>query len=250
MSQPDTDPRDERIRAFILGQMTEADETAFLADLQRDAELRQRASLIARMMQAMAEVGTEHDRQLIDAFLSVDADSVRAIVTAQRRQGGRISPNDAVLPAIRQRRWRRAALVAAVVLLVVTGGWYLGYHHTVSLGHRYARTFETSGVVHGTADSLTVAIEALYAQVRDGRELPTVTAQLRARYEASLLDEENAYTDHSFLLGWHLAIAYLEQGQRRAALAQLRRMQAQDFPKAICRQKVDELLLEISAWPW
>lgn len=224
-----TDIEEQRIHSFIQGRMTAEEEAAFKTELQTNAELRQKAALLARLTKAMNEVGAEQDRAVVDALRTSDRSCVE-----------RQSPSHRQQPALTWFRW--AAAVAAMVLLVIGIHWGVERHHLTTLGQEYATTFQWTDVVRGEMEPYEEELASLQADIINGQNLDAAIHRLEELYELSLLDDGNCYTEYTFNIGWSLACGYLQQGERQAAIAQLERLNVHGFDKQICADKVQELL--------
>ena len=88
--------QEERIMSFLRGKMSEAEETEFMNDLKKDAELKAKAISIARLAKGISQVGTENDKVLKEALMSSDELAIRNIaehVTAlEQHQESAASP--------------------------------------------------------------------------------------------------------------------------------------------------------------
>lgn len=222
---------EQRILAYIRGEMSAQEEAEFTSELQSNAELRQKAALLARLTKAMNEVGAEQDRALTDALRTVDRPTVQQLSHSAS--------------------WRRRLLawagwsVAAMVLLVVGLAWGVQRHHLTSLGQEYATTFALTSVVRGEMEPYEEELAQLNSNIVSGQDLEATVSRLQLLYELSVLDEENCYTQLSFPIGWYLACGYLQQGERQAAIVQLERLRVHGFDKQICADRVQELLEKI-----
>lgn len=226
------DIEEQRIMGFIHGEMTSDEETAFKAELQADAELRQKAALLARLSKAMNEVGREQDQALADAMQAVDRNTVERL-------------SESTLPRNKQRWAHWAATAAAIVLLVIGLNWRIDRHRLSTAGREYAASFEWTDVVRGEIEPYEEELGSLFSNIINGKNIEATTNRLHVLYELSMLDEENSYTELSFPIGWYLACAHLQLGERQAAIDQLERLQSHGIDKQICADKVKELLLKI-----
>lgn len=227
-----TDIEEQRIYSYIHCQMTAEEEAAFKAELANNPDLRQKAALLARLTKAMNEVGTERDHALIDALSTSDRRNMPSLSQVRKKHSAF--------------RWLgRTAAAAAMVLMVIGVRWGVNRHHLTTLGQEYATQFELTEEVRGEMEPYEAELAALYKDIINGQNLDATIDRLHVLYEVSILDEENRYTEHSFLIGWSLACGYLQQGDRQAAISQLERLNDHGFDKPICADKVRELLEKI-----
>ena len=143
--------QEERIMSFLRGKMSEAEETEFMNDLKKDAELKAKAISIARLAKGISQVGTENDKVLKEALMSSDELAIRDIaehVTAleQHQESAAIQPPMGKNMAMRfKRKYTTILSMAASILLIVYLGFtYYSYNKTTSLGNQFAMMHETS----------------------------------------------------------------------------------------------------------
>lgn len=228
-----TDIEEQRIQDFLHGQMTAEEEDRFKAELQSNAELRQKAALLARLTKAMREVGTEQDHAVVDAL------------RAENRAG-----MERLCPSAPSRTrsmpiWLRWTSVAAMLLLVVGLYWGIERHRLTSIGQEYAASMGWTTEVRGELEPYEEELASLCGCVVNGQDLDATVKRLHQLYESSVLDEENCYTEYSFIIGWNLACGYLQQGERQAAIDLLERLSTHGFDKQVGADKVQELLEKI-----
>lgn len=171
---------DERISAYLRGEMSEREETEFMHRLENDKGLRRKAIAMAYLAKAMKHVGCQCDEELKEALLSTDEytaldilekatlkahgvekDVSVAACYSLAADGGNASAanaeNQSASPAeasgekehkpspvsirLHIRIARPLAIAACVVLLGGVGYKYYKYHTAVSLGEEYCAIF-------------------------------------------------------------------------------------------------------------
>ncbi len=251
---------DERINAFLRGEMSGEQERQFLSDVKTNPLLRDRAIATCRMAHGMKAEGRKRDRLLMEAFRTADEVSVRQIAAST------VSANEANVKiaastrpgsprAARKRPVRRvvAALsVAATVLaLFVVGLQYRDYRLTTELGRRYATEtpYDSGGLERGskgqTNQQVAKELTALFANVRTGTNLTASIKRLWQLWELSTAETYNDYTDYAPLIGWHLAVACLEDNDRGSAREVLTKLQAITEPDSYYNIRSKELMSEM-----
>lgn len=91
---------DDRIVAYLKGQMSAEEEQQFLKDLENDPELKERAIIMARLVKGLKEVGAEQDRDFQSAFLASSEQEVEtAIKDALQKEDSISSPEVAAAEA-------------------------------------------------------------------------------------------------------------------------------------------------------
>jgi len=210
---------EERIDRYLHGEMTREEELLFEEDLSKDDNLRQQAETIARMAKSMKVVGSDQDRTFIEQM----KDSA----------GTKLAPV-----------WWLS--IAASILIIFTIGYHFYDHYqTVSLGRQYAYVFstETESLIRGeenedVANQLTV----LFDNAANGKDLDNTIKQLEELWKLSQSDVYNEYTNYAPIIGWNLAIAYLQNNDKKGAVAILTQMQSHYPEETIIGKFVLELL--------
>lgn len=210
---------EEKIDRYLHGEMTREEELLFEEDLSKDDNLRQQAETIARMAKSMKVVGSDQDRTFIEQM----KDSA----------GTKLAPV-----------WWLS--IAASILIIFTIGYHFyDRYQTVSLGRQYAYVFstETESLIRGeenedVANQLTV----LFDNAANGKDLDNTIKQLEELWKLSQSDVYNEYTNYAPIIGWNLAIAYLQNNDKKGAVAILTQMQSHYPEETIIGKFVLELL--------
>ena len=185
---------EERIDRYLHGEMTREEELLFEEDLSKDDNLRQQAETIARMAKSMNVVGSEQDRTFIEQM----KDSA----------GTKLAPV-----------WWLS--IAASILIIFTIGYHFyDRYQTISLGRQYAYAFttETESLIRGDEnEDVANQLTALFDNAANGKDLDNTIKQLEVLWELSQSDVYNEYTNYAPIIGWNLAIAYLQNNDKIAA---------------------------------
>lgn len=223
---PDKDLRnDGLIDRFMQGQMDENEEKAFLEELNRNEELRERAILQARLVKGMAQV----DDEIIDAYTEAEESSKSSKAT--------------VVSIGKKHSVRWIAIAASIVFIVFVGFKSYDYYDTTSLGREYANTFPTSTIIRGEANAdVDTELTMLFNNVAEGKDLDNTTSRLATLWELSKQDTYNDYTDYAPYIGWNLAIGYLRNYEKAKAKNVLKEMK-REYPKGtVIGDKIATLL--------
>lgn len=213
---------EERIDRYLHGEMTREEELLFEEDLSKDDNLRQQAETIARMAKSMKVVGSEQDRTFIEQM----KDSA----------GTKLAPV-----------WWLS--IAASILIIFTIGYHFyDRYQTVSLGRQYAYVFstETESLIRGeenedVANQLTV----LFDNAVNGKDLDNTIKQLEELWKLSQSDVYNEYTTYAPYIGWNLAIAYLQNNDKKEAKDILEEMAKLYTEDTAIGDKVKDLIHKI-----
>lgn len=239
---------DERINAFLRGKMSGEQERQFLSDVKTDSLLRDRAIATCRMAQGMKAEGRERDRLLMEAFSSADEESVRKIAASivsgsQRAVAASKRPVRRVVAAL--------SVAATILVLLVVGLQYRDYRLTTQLGHRYATEtpYDFDGLERGATgqadQQVAKELADLFANVRTDTDLSASIKRLWQLWELSTAETYNEYTNYAPLIGWHLAVACLEDNDRGSAREVLTKLQTITEPDSYYNIRSKKLLSEI-----
>ncbi len=261
---------DDRIIAYLKGQMPEGEAEKFLKELESNAELREEAVAIARLVKGLKEVGREKDRGVIDAFLASDKFDVENVVRETLGVPVQLEYQDYALPEIqsesspvgveeenveeekqvsamsrRKRSYGKWLSVAASLVFIVWVGVEYGmYRTTTGLGEQYGSEFTSSSVVRGT-DAQSEAsrkLAKLFGNVKHNKNIGETIHELSLCWELSTMETYNDYTDCSAEIGWNLAIACLKDNDKDGARKVLQRLVKTTEDGSAINRKARELL--------
>lgn len=226
---PNKDLRnDDLIDRFLQGKMDENEEKAFLEELNRNEELRERAILQARLVKGMAQV----DDEIIDAYTEAEESSKSSKAT--------------VVSIGKKHSVRWIAIAASIVFIVFVGFKSYDYYDTTSLGRKYANTFPTSTIIRGEANAdVDTELTMLFNNVAEGKDLDNTTSRLKTLWEIAKQDTYNDYTNYAPYIGWNLAVGYLRNYEKAMARNVLSEMETIYDNETIIGIKVRKLIKAI-----
>lgn len=247
---------DERIVSFLKGQMSAEEESKFMAELNGNPELKEKAIVTARLIKGLKEVGSMRDRDMIGAFLASSEQSVNyAAKEALRIEEAAYVMNASnmssevpaasranVVPVRRAAKWLSVA--ASLVFIVWFGIDYIQYRTTTGLGEQYGNEFESGMIVRGTESQSEASkkLEKLFADVKQDKNLDDAIHELSLCWEISQMETYNDYTDYSAEIGWNLAIAHLKDNDRKSAKKVLEKLIENTEKGSAVNKKAKELL--------
>ena len=235
---------DDRISRFLQGLMDTNEEAAFLDELKSNKELRQRASTQARLVKGMKQA----DEELICAFKRIKKTDINQIekelyTRKQNRKvaiitGGKAAILDEEDDGMREpiklpsiKNVNKFIAVASIILIFFVGYMSYDYYATTSLGKEYANTFPMTSIVRGDSnESVEGELITLFENVANDNDLNQTISRLLVLWQIAKQNTYNEYTDYAPYIGWHLAIAYLEDYKKDRALDILKEME-QMYPK-------------------
>ena len=249
---------DDRIVAYLKGQMTVEDEQQFMKDLEDNPDLKEKAIVTARLVKGLKQVGEEQDKDIRGAFLASSEHGVEAvakrvtqienaaIVAEQERTGTyyrRAEPEIAAkTQPIRRITW--LAIAASLVGIVWLGIGYNNFRHTTGLGEEFGDAFSSSMIIRGAAtpSEAEKKLEQLFTDVKENKNIDKVIHELSICWEISQMETFNDYTDYSAEIGWYLAIANLKDNNKKDAKKVLEKLISTTEQGSAIYNKSKELL--------
>lgn len=257
---------DDRIVAYLKGQMSSEEEQQFLNELEDNPELKEKAIVTARLVKGLKQVGSEEDKNIRGAFLASSEQGVEAVaqevtqmesaaieaeedaIYAEQERTGtyyrKVEPETRAKtkPIRRVSSW--LAIAASLIGVVWLGIGYYNYQHTTGLGEEFGGAFPSSMIVRGadTPSEAEKKLEQLFTDVKDNKNIEDAIHELSLYWELSTMETYNDYTDYSAEIGWNLAIAYLKDNDRKGAKKVLERLVEISEEDSAISQKANELL--------
>ena len=232
---------DDRIVAYLKGQMTVEEEQQFMKDLENNPDLKEKAIVTARIVKGLKQVGEEQDKDIRGAFLASSEQGVEAVarkatqiketaivaeqeaVHAKRERTGtyyrRVEPETKAKTAPIRKVSTWLAIAASLVGIVWLGIGYNNYRHTTGLGEEFGNVFSSSMIVRGaeTPSQAEKKLEQLFTDVKENKNIDDAIHELSLCWEISQMETYNDYTDYSAEIGWNLAIANLKNNNKKEA---------------------------------
>lgn len=202
---------DNRIEAYLKGQMSAEEEQSFLKEVKNNPELKDKAIIMARLVKGLKQVGAEQDREFLNVILASNRQDVNmAAYNATHTKAKVISFTRTV-------KW--LSIAASVICIVWLGLSYNSYKNTTALGNEYDDVFTSDIIVRGqeTQTEAEKKLLGLFSNVRDNKKIDETIHELTLCWELSTMDTYNDYTGFSAEIGWNLAIAHLKNNDRKEA---------------------------------
>ena len=247
---------DERITAYLKGQMSSEEQQLFLKELESNPELKEKAVVTARLVKGLKEVGSEQDKDIIGAFLASSEQGVANVALASSEQGvvnvaGQAIRAKESVPVIKTKKgisFRKAStwisIAAAVVLMVWLVIDYSSYRNTTALAEQFGADMESGLIIRGsdTPSQAEKKLKALFANVKANQNIEETIHELSLCWELSTMETYNDYTDYSAEIGWNLAIAYLKDNNKKGAKRTLEKLIEISEDDSAINVKAKELL--------
>lgn len=200
---------EERINRYLQGEMTQEEEGLFEEELAKDDTLRRQAEAMARIIKGMEVVGKEHDKEYIQKLKAHDD----VVKTAAQTSKKRLTPV-----------WW-ISIAAGLAILLIVGYHFYDRSQTIALGRQYAQVFPVETIIRGEEDEdVANNLTALYNNVTNGEDLENTITQLDSLWALSQSDIYNGYTTYEPYIGWNLAIAHLQNNDKKEAKGVLKQM--------------------------
>ena len=207
---------DERIEAFLRGEMTTEEEAAFKQEIRQNSELRSRAMAMTSLIKGLQDKNSAKEATILKE--STSKSRVRPILW-----------------------W--ACSVAAVFAIFF--GIYKDHHYrmldaTVS---PYYTEYDMSDISRGDIDSATVAhLYGIFTQIQKDRSVSNIIKELEPIYNS--IDDDFTYNAYANDISWNLALAYVKDDQIDKAISILQKLKA-DNPDTPIYNKADELIKKL-----
>lgn len=203
MMKIDIEEQDARIETFLKGKMSPSEATAFKTELKSDKALRERAITMAMLIKAMKKVGTEEDKNIIQEIIT----------------------NKSAVPKHKSiSLFMRIAVAAAIVGTVFIVDYQLAKTNTQTLASEYLayapQLLPIEGELRG-ANTNERNIEAqlipLFENVKKELADDENIKHLSELYLLASSDKLNDYSDYMDIIGYYLAIAYMQNNDKEKA---------------------------------
>ena len=258
---------DDRIVAYLKGQMTAEEEQQFLKDLEDNPDLKEKAIVTARLVKGLKQVGEEQDKGIRDAFLAsseqcvedvankatqIDDTSIvdeqeadrseRELIGANYRRVAESEKKATTAPIRKVSSW--LAIAASLVGIVWLGIGYNNFRHTTGLGEEFGDAFSSNMIIRGadTPSKAEKKLEQLFTDVKENKNIDKVIHELSICWEISQMETFNDYTDYSAEIGWYLAIANLKDNNKKDAKKVLEKLISTTEQGSAIYNKSKELL--------
>ena len=247
---------DDRITAYLKGQMNKDEEKQFLSDLAKNPELKEKAIVTARLVKGLKQVGKKKDGEIKEAFLASSKQGVEAVAkTFIHETAACINQEEPAAapqtPVIKMAaKW--IAIAASIIFVVRVGFFYNEYRVTTGLGKEYCNNIFSEqefsrGASKGAESSSDTEkkLKQLFQDVKENKNIDKAIHDLSLYWELSTMDVYNDYTDYSAEIGMNLAIAYLLDNDRNGALKVLTEMSSRYDSETAVGSQVRELQQKI-----
>lgn len=210
------DGMDERIEAFLCGEMTLEEETAFKQEIRQNPELRNRAMAMTSLIKGLHDQNSSKEANIIKE--STAKSKVRPLL------------------------WWACSVAAVFAIFFGIYKDHRYYRMLDAAVSPYYTEYDMSDISRGDIDSATVAhLYTLFEQIQKSRNMSGIIKELEPIYNS--LDDftYNAYAND---IAWNLALAYVKDDQIDKAITILQKLKADNTDTPIYN-KADELIKKL-----
>ena len=207
---------DERIEAFLRGEMNAEEEAIFKQEIRQNPELRSRAMAMTSLIKGLQDKNSAKEATIIKE--NTTKSRVRPLLY-----------------------W--ACSVAAVFAIVF--GVYKDHRYRMldAAVSPYYTEFDMSDVSRGDLDSATIAhLYGLFTQIQENRSVSDIIKELEPIYNS--FDADFTFSAFANDIAWNLALAYVKDDQIDKAISILQKLKA-DNPDTPIYNKADELIKKL-----
>lgn len=207
------DDMDERIEAFLRGEMTTEEEAAFKQEIRQNPELRNRAMAMTSLIKGQQAQNSSKEANIIKE--STTKSKVRPLLW-----------------------W--ACSVAAVFAIFF--GIYKDHRYRMldAAVSPYYTKYDMNDIYRGDLDSATIVhLYGLFTQIQENRSVSDIIKELETIYNS--LDDDFTYNAYANDIAWNLALAYVKDDQIEKAISVLQKLK-ENNPDTPIYNKADELI--------
>lgn len=207
---------DERIEAFLRGEMTAEEESAFKQEIRQNPELRSRAMTMTSLIRGLQAENSAKEKAIING--NTTKPKMRSFLL-----------------------WTTSvAAVFAIFFGIYKDHRYRTLDATIS---PYYAKYDMSDISRGDVDSAAIAhLYGLFTQIQEDRSVSNIIKELEPIYNS--LDDDFTYNAYANDIAWNLALAYIKDDQIDKAVPILEKLKA-DNPDTPIHHKADELIKKL-----
>lgn len=197
---------DERIDAFIRGEMTTGEEATFKRDIQSNPELRDHVMASLALIRSIRSQKATEEQNIIQKY---SEKRIRSMVI-----------------------W--ACSIAAVFAIIFGYSKDNRYNELSAIVSPYYAEYSMDDISRGDTDSAAVAhLYTLFNNIKKQRYMTNIIAELEPIYVS--LDTNFTYNAYANDIAWNLALAYIKDSQIDKAISLLEKLEVDnpDMPIAI-----------------
>ncbi len=207
---------DERIEAFLRGEMSSEEETAFKQEIKSNPELRNCAMAMTSLIRGLQTQNAAREEAIIRE--SASKSKVRPVL------------------------WWACSIAAVFVIFL---GIYKDHRYrtldaTIS---PYFTEYDMSDISRGEVDTVAIAhLYTLFEEIQNNKNMSDIIKELEPIYQS--LDEDFTFYPWANDIAWNLALAYVKDDQIDKAISILQKLKM-DNPDTSIYNRADELIKKL-----
>lgn len=210
---------DERIEAFLRGEMTVEEENSFKQELRENPELLSRAMTMTSLIRGLQAHNGKKEQTIIQK--NNTKSSIRPIII-----------------------W--ASSIAAMLVIVFGIGLFNNDRRSSLIEETispYYGQYDINNTIRGDIDSVAIArLYSIFNKIQEQKDMSSVISELEPIYHS--LDTDFTYYTWANDIAWNLALAYAKDDQIDKAISILQKLKA-DNPDTPIYIKADELIKKL-----
>lgn len=210
---------DERIEAFLRGEMTVEEENSFKQELRENPELRSHAMTMTSLIRGLQAHNGKKEQTIIQK--NNTKSSIRPIII-----------------------W--ASSIAAMLVIVFGIGLFNNNRRSSLIEETispYYSQYDINNTIRGDIDSVAIArLYSLFNKIQEQKDMSSIISELEPIYHS--LDTDFTYYTWANDIAWNLALAYAKDDQIVKAISILQKLKA-DNPDTPIYIKADELIKKL-----
>ncbi len=221
----------ERIEAFLRGEMSAEEEVSFKQEIRQNPELRSRAKTMTLLIKGIQEQNAAKEAAIINKNTATRSVANINGLTAKSR----------VRPIL---LW--ACSVAAVFAIFFGISINKDHHYRMldALVSPYYTEYNMNDISRGDVDTATVAhLYSLFTKIQENRNVSDIIKELEPIYNS--LDDDFTYSAYANDIAWNLALVYVKDDQIEKAISILQKLKVEN-PDTPIYSKADELIKTLS----
>lgn len=216
---------DERIEAFLRGEMSAEEEADFKQEIRQNPELRNRAMVMTSLIKGIRRKEGEREKEAIYSTNKDYKSKIRPVI-----------------------KWICSAAAIFAIIFVFSGRVSMSppkdrYEPLDEIVSSYYNQYDMTSILRGDVDSVAVVhLYTLFSQIPKSRNMSSIIKELEPIYHS--LDEDFTYHPWANDISWNLALAYVKNDQIDKAISILNKLKA-DNPDTPIYNRADELIKKL-----
>ena len=241
------DGMDDRIEAFLRGEMSADEEAAFKQEIRQNPELRNRAMTMTSLIKGLQAQETAF-KQKIKSNSELRNRDIAMISFNNGLQTQKTDKKASIIKGSTAKSKVRSILLwvtSIAAVFAIFFGIYKDHRYRMldAAVSPYYTEYDMSDISRGDVDSATIAhLYDLFIQIQENRNVSDIIKELEPIFNS--LEADFTYNTFANDIAWNLALAYVKEDQIDKAISILQKLKADNPDTPICN-KADELIKKL-----